>query len=333
LALRPNTFLVGSMKSGTTYLSELLAMHTEVFMSSPREPCHFADPKVLRQVWPEMWRRGYWRGTGRYFGLFANAGDAKIIAEGSPVYSQAPLFRHVPERILEMCPDAKFIYIMRDPVERTISHYWHRVQWWGERRRPVEALLEDPHYLSTSDYAYQLRTYLRHVPRERVYVLTLEELVADPLTQLRALFGWLGVDPTFQPALHGAFTNPTPATVEQARGFGLLNRMRKSPVYARIGARVPARMRKLARRLAVREVRTADVPRESVEAYLRPIQLRQTSELSELLGRQFPQWTTLFAEPFASPRITVGDVGNYGKAYRADLQSGAQERRGRTADG
>lgn len=292
----PNTFLIGSMKAGTTYLSELLAAHPEVFMSSPREPCHFADPKVLRRVWPLMWRMGYWRGAERYSGLFANAGEAKIIAEGSTVYSQAPLFSHVPERILESCPEAKFVYILRDPLERTLSHYWHRVTWWGERRALAEAIREDPHYLNTSDYAYQLRAYLRRVPRQRVYVLTLEELIADPVTQLRALFGWLGVDPTFRPALSGALTNPTPATVEQARGFGVLNRIRYSPIYARIGPRIPGPIRKLALKLAVREVWTADVPLEAVKAYLRPIQSRQVAELSELLRREFPRWTTLFAE-------------------------------------
>jgi Sulfotransferase family len=324
-ALRPNTFLVGSMKSGTTYLSGLLAMHPEIFVSSPREPCHFADPKVLRRVWPGMWKRGYWRSSERYLGLFASAGEAKIIAEGSTVYSQAPLFRDIPERILEMSPDARFIYIIRDPIERTISHYWHRVKWWRERRGLMEALLEDPHYLSTSDYASQLRTYLRHVARERVYVLALEELVADPMTRLRALFAWLGVDATFRPALQEAFTNPTPATVEQARGLGVLNSIRKSPLYGRIGLRVPAVMRKFALQFAMREVRTADVPVQTVEAYLRPIQLRQTAELSALLGRQFPQWTTLFAEPVASPRISVGDVATsrHGTAYPADLRSRA----------
>jgi hypothetical protein len=293
-AATPNTFLIGSMKAGTTYLSELLATHPEIFMSAPREPCHFADPKVLRRVWPWAWRQGYWRSAERYLALFDGADSQKVLAEGSTVYSQAPLFAQVPERILAMRSDAKFIYLIRDPLERAISHYWHSVNWWGERRSLGRALREDQNYLNTSDYAYQLRAYLQHVPLERIYVLTLEELVSDPLPQLAALFGWLGVEPTFRPPLGDALTNPTPQTVEMARGFGLLNQIRRSPFNARPWG--PAPMRKALVKFAVREVRPADVPLEEVAAYLRPIQLRQTEELGRLLGRTFPRWTTLYAD-------------------------------------
>lgn len=217
-----------------------------------------------------------------------------VIAEGSTLYTQAPLFERVPERILATSADARFIYLLRDPVERTISHYWHRVQWWGERRPLEKAILEDRHYLDTSDYAYQLGIYLRHVPRERVYVLTLEDLIAAPLEELRALLAWLGLDTSFQSELRAA-TNSTPETLEMERGFGVLNRIRHSPLYARIEPAIPAWIRKPLHRLATREIRPADVPLGAVEAYLRPIQLQQTSELSRLLGRSFARWTTLFA--------------------------------------
>lgn len=318
-ARRPNVFLIGSMKAGTTFLSELLSTHPAVFMSLPREPCHFADPRALRKTWPVMYRQGYWRSAERYLNLFAKAGDAKIIAEGSTVYTQAPRFAQVPERILEACPEARFVYIIRDPIERTLSHYWHCVWWWGERRRIAEAIRRDSHYIDTSYYAHQLEVYLRHVPLERIHVLTLEELVTEPLTHLTRLFSWLGIDPAFRPILDGAFSNPTPVIVEQARGFGVLDRIRKSPLYARIGPQIPARMRKLGVKLAVREVRTAEVPTDTVQAYLRPIQRRQTAELSKLLGREFPQWTTLFSEPVGSAR-TASAIGDPGKAPSSSLR-------------
>ena len=183
----------------------------------------------------------------------------------------------------------------------------------------AEAIREDSHYIDTSHYAFQLETYLRHVPRERIHVLTLEELVAEPLTHLTTLFGWLGIDPAFRPALDGAFSNPTPPIVERARGFGVLDRIRKSPLYARIAPRLPAGMRRLGVKLAVHKIRTAEVPTDAIKAYLRPIQQPQTEELSKLLGREFPQWTTLFPERVGSARAAYasGDRGKAQPLFRA----------------
>ena len=65
---------------------------------------------------------------------------------------------------------------MRDPIERTISHYWYMLQWYGERRDPLRAFKEDPDYTVTSYYAYQLAPYLALFGRDRVYTLTTELL-------------------------------------------------------------------------------------------------------------------------------------------------------------
>jgi hypothetical protein len=119
-------------------------------MSSPKEPCYFVEQKVLRRVWPGQWEQGYWRSVERYLSLFADAGGAAVIAEASTFYSQEPRFSGVAERILSFNPSARFVYIMRDPIERTVSHYWHRVRWWGERREMLSAIRSDPHYRHVS---------------------------------------------------------------------------------------------------------------------------------------------------------------------------------------
>jgi hypothetical protein len=290
---RPNTFLIGAMKSGTTYLSELLRAHPAVFMSSPKEPCHFVDPKALRKVWPLKYESGYWRSTERYLSLFAGARSATVIAEASTLYTQAPLLAGVPERILDFNPEARLIYILRDPIERTISHYWHRVRWWGERRPLLEAVRAEPHYTDVSDYARQLDAYLEHVPWSRIYVLTFETLIADPF-ELSRLYAWLGIDPAFVPNLEVAEINSAPQTVEQARGLGWLEQIRKHQLYQRIGHRFPRSLRKLGVWLAVRPVKPAAVPLAQVHDYLRPIQRAQTARLAGMLNRSFPEWTTLY---------------------------------------
>lgn len=282
------------MRSGTTYLSALLARHPAVFMSSPREPCYFVDQSTLRQAWPEMWARGYWRSMDRYLSLFAGAGDASVIAEASNSYSQVPMFTGVPERILSFSPGARFMYIMRDPVERTISHYWHRVRWSGENRPMLAAIRFDRQYTEVSYYAKQLQTYLRHVGPERIYALTLEALMADPAGQLGSIYAWLGVQSSFRPPDLGVPANARPARLFRVPGYGLLCSIRQTPSYSRIAPFVPSPLRTLGSRLAFRSASSAEVSAAETKSYLRSHQLTQTDELSRLLNRAFPEWHTLY---------------------------------------
>src|SRR5579863_331121 len=148
------------MKSGTTYLADLLATHPSIFMCSPKEPCHFVHPEQLKFLWPGAWAKRYWANQEAYLSLFRTAGAAAVIGEASVYYTHLPLASGVPERIHQFCPYARFIYIMRDPVERTISHYWHRVRWHEEGRSSIEAVKNDPQYRDVSYYAMQLKPYL-----------------------------------------------------------------------------------------------------------------------------------------------------------------------------
>jgi hypothetical protein len=212
------------------------------------------------------------------------------------MYSQVPRFPGVPDRILAFNPRARFIYVMRDPVERTISHYWHAVRYWGERRAMLAAIRADYHYREVSHYARQLQAYLRHVGRERIYVLTHERLLADPHGELSGLYAWLGVTSTFRPRQLGLPNNVLPAEIRQARGLGLLDGLRRTLTYRRVAPYIPRALRDFG--LAVmptRCVRPAEVDTSAVQAFLRPEQQRQTDELGSLLSCSFPEWRTLHA--------------------------------------
>ena len=283
------------MKSGTTYLSDLLGAHPGIFMSAPKEPCHFVDGKSLHRVWPYMWKRGYWRSLEQYLSLFAGAADKAVIGEASTFYSYAPLVSGVAQRITAFNPQARFIYVMRDPVERSISHYWQRVRFWGERRPMLQAMRSDPQYTDVGHYARQLKEYLRHVERERLYVLTHEALLGDTVNQLSRVYNWLNVNPAFRPKLT-VRTNSRPERVFQVRGYGLLERLRRSAPYAAMAPHLPEAARHFGHRLALREVRPDETPIGEVQAYLRSVQTRQTEELSTLLNRSFPEWHTLQGE-------------------------------------
>jgi len=158
----------------------------------------------------------------------------------------------------------------------------------------LQAIRGDRLYKDVSNYPMQLQMYLRHVSRDRVYVLTFEALIADPVKEIQKAFAWLEVDPKVTPPKLDEPVNATPEAIRVARGFGLLREVANSAFYLKHFSWVPLVMRNLGSKLAFRRIARRDVPTAEVEAHLRPIQLRQTEELSALLHRSFPEWTTLY---------------------------------------
>ncbi len=294
---RANLFLIGAMKSGTTTLHELLAHHPELSMTEPKEPCYFVPPALLETHWPEMWRKGFWKSESSYVALFPDKPRARHLGESSTDYTKRPKIDGVAARIAAYNPEARFVYIMRDPVERTISHYWHMVELRGEARAPLQAILAEPHYTEVSHYADQLQPYLERFGRERLHVLTFEELKRDPQAAVRAVFDWLGVATDFVPQELGAAHNVTPEEVRQKRaGMGLLDRLRYSRWWDAVGLRVPPMLRQLGVSLVERKVRRRNVAMDDVVAHLRPLQQAQTRILQQQLGRNFDEWKTLWGK-------------------------------------
>ena len=293
MAPRPNLFLVGAMKSGSSSLTHYLHAHPQVYMTMrPKEPSYFVDRETLREVYPAMEKLGFWRGEDEYLKLFTDAGDAPIVGDASQNYARLPRVPGVVDRIQRFDPGARILYIMRDPVERCISHYWYMVRFFGERRSMMKALTTDPDYLSTSDYAMQLEPFRESFGTERVLAVTSEELRQDPVRVLRAVYGWLGVDPGFRPPDVEIQANRTPPTVEQPRGLGLLHAFRYSRFWEALGPRVPSSLRRFARHVSSQRTQRSNVSTTEVEAQLRPLLQPQVEQLSEMLGREFPLWTT-----------------------------------------
>lgn len=293
---RPNLFLIGAMKSGTTTLHQHLAAHPSVFMSDPKEPCYFVARSQLD--WPAIEARGFWRGEKYYLELFEAAGDLPVVGESSTLYSKAPRISGVPERIARFNPAARIVYIMRDPIERAISHYWHQVRFQREHRDLLTAVREEPHYREVSHYAMQLEPYRRLFGAERVATLTIEGLRADPLGEIERLYRWLGIDPSFVPDDIGARRHATPERIVRPKGSGRLERFRYSPLWNALGPAVPAPIRAFGRRLAAESLDRASETeaQRRVAEFLRPFQRAETEALAEMLGRPFPEWTVLYGD-------------------------------------
>ncbi|WP_445256468.1 sulfotransferase family protein [Nocardioides aurantiacus] len=193
----PNALVVGAMKCGTSALHAYLAAHPDVHMAEGKELNFFlGDDEVPPGPPEEAWRHGHWhRGPAWYAAHFRS--DRPVRGESSPGYTD-PAHSEVPARMAALVPDARLLYLVRDPVERAVSQYRHHVRDGTEPRPLAEALL-DPgsQYVARSRYHERIAPFLDHVRREQLLVLVQERLLADRRGQLRAAYAHVGADPDF----------------------------------------------------------------------------------------------------------------------------------------
>jgi hypothetical protein len=296
--LKPNLFIIGAMKAGTTYLRALLMCHPSIFMCEPKEPCYFVEPTQLSVLYPEAWRRGYWKGERRYLDLFRSSGTATMLGEASVFYTFAPMASGVAARLSRFDPSCRLIYIMRDPIDRTISHYWHNVRHFGEYRSPFDAIRHDRQYMAVSNYELQLREYFAHFETKQIMLLTFEEMTAKPDETTAKIFRWLQIADVPLPA-----SPPQNVTPERFGGsIGAWRKLRRQNRYLRTAVdRVPRSIRQIGARMVTREVSPDAVDMSQIVEFLRPKQQAQTAALGRLLGRDFPEWTSLGPHRTAQP--------------------------------
>ncbi len=193
------TFLIcGAEKAGTTALFNFMKGHPEISLSTEKELHYFSS--------------NYEKGLEWYEGKFRVKKGAKAIGEASPSYMYD---ERVPERIKSTLPDVKLIFILRHPVDRAYSHYWHRVNRSGSEnlsfeeaiKRAIEAEkkgvkegedAERISYLTRGKYAEHLERFKKVFPEERMLVLIHRDLKNKPEEVMRRVFEFIGVDPDFR---------------------------------------------------------------------------------------------------------------------------------------
>jgi hypothetical protein len=195
----PSFVIIGAMKSGTSSLHHYLSQHPEICMSAEKEPNFFIEA------------RNFGKGLDWYRSLFAD--PTKVLGEASPAYSKRHRYRGVPERLHGLVPDVKLVYILRDPVERIVSHYLHNRILGRERRCLTEAVgarFYQNNYVRTSMYGFQLEAFLQKFPMEQILIVTSEDLGDERSETLRRIFRFIGVDPGFKGSDFDRLFNQTP---------------------------------------------------------------------------------------------------------------------------
>jgi Sulfotransferase domain len=219
---RLDFIIIGAQKAGTTTLWQLLRHHPSISMpASKEEPFFCGDEPRGRDAFAEFMAT-----------RFASARDGAVLGKATPQYMSGTEHADAGEiagRIASTLPEVRLIALLRDPIERALSHYRMSVRRGWEERSPDLALTEQldaaalsvarrrPNetnsYVAQGEYGRVLREYRAHFPAEQVHVELTAELDRDPGGVLDRALAFLSLPSGFRPErldarLHRGGTRP-----------------------------------------------------------------------------------------------------------------------------
>ncbi|HMM88271.1 sulfotransferase family protein [Bradyrhizobium sp.] len=196
----PNFLIVGAARSGTTTVYSHLKDHPDVYLPVNKRP----EPHFFFKS------AEYAQGLGYYEERFFSAWRGqRAVGEASTSYLFGP---DVPRRIRGSLPDARFICILRDPVERAFSNYWHTVKSGLETLSFDDAIVREAErkneiagtalgelapfaYAERGLYHLQLSRWLEEFDRSQLKIVIFDDFVADPGGTLREIASFLDISP------------------------------------------------------------------------------------------------------------------------------------------
>lgn len=175
-------FIIGAAKCGTTALADMLGQHKNVCLSNPKESDFFTD-------------RVFENGFEWYESRF-NEKDCYYRVDASVSYTAGwgGSSKNIAERIKAFCPDAKIIYIMRDPIDRTWSSYWHAIRN-GKNQGPFDEVVRNPEsdHVTASQYINRIDDYLCYFDRKDLLLLSQRDLQSRSEEILRVVGDFVGI--------------------------------------------------------------------------------------------------------------------------------------------
>lgn len=302
---RPDFFIVGAPKCGTTALYTYLKRHPQVFMPDLKEPRYFA--KDLDSGSP---RDGYVvvRSLDKYLELFEPGIGAKRVGEASVLYMYS---REAAREIRTFAPEARIIVMLRDPVD--VMHAWHEQRLYtgnediqsfedalaaeedrrnGLRLPPNGTISAALQYRELVRFAEQLERYLDVFGRERVHVILYEDFRNDTESEFRRVLDFLDLEPMDEDAF---------PVVNASRRF-------RSPKLKRVVRNPPGWLLRTVRAVLPQRVRTP-----LVQAFIRASTSRdRRAPMDPALRRR------LRAELSAEVDTLEGLLGRDLSAWKAD---------------
>lgn len=295
---RPNYFIVGAPRCGTTSLLTYLLDHPEIYAPGTWEFNYLSEDLTWVSEPPVS-------SDEEYLSHFQNTDEYKRVGEKSAFYLYSEV---APRRIFELNPSAKIICLLRDPVEAMWSLYKYHVaslredilsfekalQVEDKRKQgqlvPEHAnFIEDLLYRDIYHYPEQLRRYMTIFDRQNIHTIVFDEFVSDTDRVFRELLRFLEVSPMSLPSYEAHNVGQQLNSLRARRLLekypavrGTLRRLLPEPVKKGIqellGISAGGRPQGLSKMDA------------GLKAKLRAVYRPEVRELEELIGKELPHW-------------------------------------------
>lgn len=290
---KPNFFIIGPPRSGTTFMQKYLGNHPEVFMA-PGEPSFFCSDYVEP-----------WLSRQEYLDLFEGTEDFEIRAEKTVFYLPSEV---APQKIKEFNPEAKLLVIARNPVEAAYSLHFKQVSIgresiWGFEQAWKAQSREDGSYqgnLKVKSLRYgeiyqfgkHLKRFYQVFPREQIEVVVFDDLIEDEKQVYRQALDFLNLPSVPVEDFSEVNPNCRPKSkifnrLFRFRGLIPAQRIKKLlGIEEQIG--LVSKLRSLNQEQAERDSLSPDFKNELADYFQPDVEL-----LSELLNRDLTHWVNL----------------------------------------
>ena len=285
---KPNLFVLGAAKSGTTPLFNYLTQQSSIFAPEIKEPHFFYNERCAGA--PVLGEKD----LGEYLGLFADALADEQVGEASTSYLYAA---NAPREIRRLQDDVRILVILRDPTERAYSQYWNQVRDGNEDLSFEQALRAEAGrkrdnwwhgflYVETGHYTEQLSRYFDVFGRDNVQIHLFDDLHLNARGVCHEVFSFLGVDPTHEIEANKVYNRSEPVRSR------LLAKLLRARIIKKPAAKVLPVTWKRSVGEGLRNANRKPVPKMNpkTEKELRKIFEEDTLALERMVGRDLSGW-------------------------------------------
>ncbi|WP_456399953.1 sulfotransferase family protein [Persephonella sp.] len=300
----PDFFIVGAGKSGTTSLAKYLSEHPQIYIPDLKEPQFFSFYNCeYNNNRPKPFL--YIRDFDDYVSLFIESSEEQKLGEASTSYSIPYMvdktIHNMKSVYGDLAENLKFIFIIRNPIERIFSAYIMYVDIGIEDLSFEKAILSgierikkgyrlELNYIDNNKISESIEAYIKSFGKPKVRIYLYEDLKERPLWLLRDLFEFLEVDPNFVPSNLGVAYNISGIPKSPVHKVIYNVTVRYNPLKPIIKKILPEHAKGKVAQYLKKILYTKPQMSPEVREKLKEIFKEDILKLQELIGRDLSHW-------------------------------------------